>query len=156
MSDVHLISVTVNGERREVAVEARRTLSDVLRHDLGYTGTHVGCEHGICGACTVLVDGAPTRACLVFGVQADDCEIETVEGLADGDELNPLQEAFSEHHGLQCGFCTPGFLMLATALLRENPSPTDDEIRDAMASNLCRCTGYQGILEAVRAAADAP
>jgi carbon-monoxide dehydrogenase small subunit len=156
VSDVHLISVTVNGERREVAVEARRTLSDVLRHDLGYTGTHVGCEHGICGACTVLVDGAPTRACLVFGVQADDCEIETVEGLADGDELNPLQEAFSEHHGLQCGFCTPGFLMLATALLRENPSPTDEEIRDAMASNLCRCTGYQGILEAVRAAADAP
>jgi aerobic-type carbon monoxide dehydrogenase small subunit (CoxS/CutS family) len=103
----------------------------------------------------VLVDGAPTRACLVFGVQADDCEIETVEGLADGDRLNALQEAFSEHHGLQCGFCTPGFLMLATALLREYPSPTDEDIRDAMASNLCRCTGYQGILEAVRAAADA-
>jgi aerobic-type carbon monoxide dehydrogenase small subunit (CoxS/CutS family) len=155
MSEVQLISVTVNGQRREVAVEPRRTLSDVLRHDLGYTGTHVGCEHGICGACTVLLDGAPTRSCLVFGVQADDCEIETVEGLADGDELNPLQEAFSEHHGLQCGFCTPGFLMLATALLRENPRPSDDEIRDAMASNLCRCTGYQGILDAVRAAADA-
>ena len=154
MSDVHLIRVVVNGEPREAAVEARRTLADVLRHDLGYTGTHVGCEHGICGACTVLVDGAPTRACLVFGVQADDCEIETVEGLADGDELNALQEAFSAHHGLQCGFCTPGFLMLATALLRENPSPSDAEIRDAMASNLCRCTGYQGILEAVRAAAD--
>jgi aerobic-type carbon monoxide dehydrogenase small subunit (CoxS/CutS family) len=155
MSEVQLIRVTVNGEAHEIAVEPRRTLSDVLRHDLGYTGTHVGCEHGICGACTVLVDGAPTRACLVFGVQADDCEIETVEGLADGDRLNPLQEAFSAHHGLQCGFCTPGFLMLATALLRENPSPTDDEIRDAMASNLCRCTGYQGILEAVRHAADA-
>ena len=154
MSDVHLIRVVVNGEPREAAVEARRTLADVLRHDLGYTGTHVGCEHGICGACTVLVDGAPTRACLVFGVQADDCEIETVEGLADGDELNALQEAFSAHHGLQCGFCTPGFLMLATALLRENPSPSDAEIRDAMASNLCRCTGYQGILAAVRAAAD--
>jgi carbon-monoxide dehydrogenase small subunit len=154
MSDVHLIRVVVNGEPREAAVEARRTLADVLRHDLGYTGTHVGCEHGICGACTVLVDGAPTRACLMFGVQADDCEIETVEGLADGDELNALQEAFSAHHGLQCGFCTPGFLMLATALLRENPSPGDAEIRDAMASNLCRCTGYQGILEAVRAAAD--
>jgi len=154
MSDVHLIRVVVNGEPREAAVEARRTLADVLRHDLGYTGTHVGCEHGICGACTVLVDGAPTRACLMFGVQADDCEIETVEGLADGDELNALQEAFSAHHGLQCGFCTPGFLMLATALLRENPSPSDAEIRDAMASNLCRCTGYQGILEAVRAAAD--
>ena len=155
MSEVHLISFTVNGTRREVAVEPRRTLSDVLRHDLGYTGTHVGCEHGICGACTVLVDGAPTRACLMFGVQADDCAIETVEGLADGAELSPLQEAFSAHHGLQCGFCTPGFLMLATALLRENPHPSDDEIRDAMASNLCRCTGYQGILEAVRAAADA-
>ena len=154
MSDVHLIRVVVNGEPREAAVEARRTLADVLRHDLGYTGTHVGCEHGICGACTVLVDGAPARACLMFGVQADDYEIETVEGLADGDELNALQEAFSAHHGLQCGFCTPGFLMLATALLRENPSPSDAEIRDAMASNLCRCTGYQGILEAVRAAAD--
>ena len=154
MSDVHLIRVVVNGEPREAAVEARRTLADVLRHDLGYTGTHVGCEHGICGACTVLVDGAPARACLMFGVQADDCEIETVEGLADGDVLNALQEAFSAHHGLQCGFCTPGFLMLATALLRENPSPSDAEIRDAMASNLCRCTGYQGILEAVRAAAD--
>ena len=155
MSEVQLISVTVNGERHEVAVEPRRTLSDVLRHDLGYTGTHVGCEHGICGACTVLVDGAPTRACLVFGVQADDCEIETVEGLADGEQLHPLQEAFSEHHGLQCGFCTPGFLMLATALLRDNPSPSDEEIRDAMASNICRCTGYQGILDAVRHAADA-
>jgi aerobic-type carbon monoxide dehydrogenase small subunit (CoxS/CutS family) len=155
MSDVHLIALTVNGVREEVAVEARRTLADVLRHDLGHTGTHLGCEHGICGACTVLVDGEPTRACLVFGVQADDCEVETVEGLARDGELNPLQEAFSAHHALQCGFCTPGFLMLATALLRENPDPTDDEIREAMASNICRCTGYQSILEAVRAAADA-
>jgi aerobic-type carbon monoxide dehydrogenase small subunit (CoxS/CutS family) len=156
MSDVHLIAITVNGERREVAVEARRTLADVLRHDLGYTGTHLGCEHGICGACTVLVDGEPTRSCLVFGVQADDCEVETVEGLAAEDgSLNPLQDAFSEHHALQCGFCTPGFLMLATALLRENPDPSDEEIREAMASNICRCTGYQSILEAVRAAADA-
>jgi aerobic-type carbon monoxide dehydrogenase small subunit (CoxS/CutS family) len=155
MSDVHLVAITVNGTRHEVAVEARRTLADVLRHDLGYTGTHLGCEHGICGACTVLVDGAPTRSCLVFGVQADDCDVETVEGLADGDELNALQQAFSDRHGLQCGFCTPGFLMLATALLRENPDPSDDEIRDAMASNLCRCTGYQGILEAVRQAAEA-
>jgi aerobic-type carbon monoxide dehydrogenase small subunit (CoxS/CutS family) len=155
MSDVHLIALTVNGVHEEVAVEARRTLADVLRHDLGHTGTHLGCEHGICGACTVLVDGEPTRACLVFGVQADDCEVETVEGLARDGELNPLQEAFSAHHALQCGFCTPGFLMLATALLRENPDPTDDEIREAMASNICRCTGYQSILEAVRAAADA-
>jgi aerobic-type carbon monoxide dehydrogenase small subunit (CoxS/CutS family) len=155
MSDVHLIALTVNGVHEEVAVEARRTLADVLRHDLGHTGTHLGCEHGICGACTVLVDGEPTRACLVFGVQADDWEVETVEGLARDGELNPLQEAFSAHHALQCGFCTPGFLMLATALLRENPDPTDDEIREAMASNICRCTGYQSILEAVRAAADA-
>jgi carbon-monoxide dehydrogenase small subunit len=154
MSDIHLIALTVNGARHEVAVEPRRTLADVLRHDLGQTGTHLGCEHGICGACTVLVDGEPTRSCLVFGVQADDCEIETVEGLAGEDgALNPLQEAFSAHHALQCGFCTPGFLMLATALLRENPDPTDDEIREAMASNICRCTGYQSILEAVRAAA---
>ena len=155
MSDVHLISLTVNGTRHEVAVEPRRTLADVLRHDLGYTGTHLGCEHGICGACTVLVDGEACRACLVFGVQADDAEIETVEGLARDGELNPLQEAFTEHHALQCGFCTPGFLMLATALLRENPSPSDDEIREAMASNLCRCTGYGSILAAVRAAAEA-
>jgi aerobic-type carbon monoxide dehydrogenase small subunit (CoxS/CutS family) len=154
MSDVHLIALTVNGTRHEVAVEPRRTLADVLRHDLGYTGTHLGCEHGICGACTVLVDGQPTRACLMFGVQADDTEVETVEGLARDGELNPLQEAFGAHHALQCGFCTPGFLMLATALLRENPEPSDEEIREAMASNICRCTGYQSILEAVRAAAD--
>ena len=154
MSDVHLVAMTVNGTRHEVAVEARRTLADVLRHDLGYTGTHLGCEHGICGACTVLVDGEPTRSCLVFGVQADDAEVETVEGLGSEDALNPLQEAFTANHALQCGFCTPGFLMLATALLRDNPSPTDDEIRDAMASNICRCTGYQSILAAVRAAAE--
>ena len=154
MTDVHLVAIRVNGERHEVAVEARRTLADVLRHDLGYTGTHLGCEHGICGACTVIVDGEPTRACLMFGVQADDCEVETVEGMADGEELSPLQQAFSDHHALQCGFCTPGFLMLATALLRRNPDPTDEEIREAMASNLCRCTGYQGILDAVRAAGE--
>ena len=153
MSDVHLIRLTVNGTPHEVAVEPRRTLADVLRHDLGYTGTHVGCEHGICGACTVLVDGEACRSCLVFGVQADDAAVETVEGLAEDGELNPLQEAFTAHHALQCGFCTPGFLMLATALLRENPSPTDEEIREAMASNLCRCTGYSSILAAVRAAA---
>ncbi len=154
MSDVHLVAITVNGTRHEVAIDARRTLADVLRHDLGHTGTHLGCEHGICGACTVLVDGEPTRSCLVFGVQADDAEVETVEGLGSEDALNPLQEAFTANHALQCGFCTPGFLMLASALLRENPSPSDDEIRDAMASNICRCTGYQSILAAVRAAAD--
>jgi aerobic-type carbon monoxide dehydrogenase small subunit (CoxS/CutS family) len=152
MSDVHLVRITVNGTEHEVAVEARRTLADVLRHDLGYTGTHLGCEHGICGACTVLLDGQPVRSCLVFGVQADDGELETVEGLGSRDALSPLQDAFSEHHALQCGFCTPGFLMLATALLRRNPHPTDEEIREAMASNICRCTGYQTIIEAVRAA----
>jgi carbon-monoxide dehydrogenase small subunit len=151
MSDVHLVRMTVNGTVHEIAIEPRWTLADVLRQELGYTGTHVGCEHGICGACTVLVDGEPTRACLMFGVQADDCDIETVEGLAAGDALSPLQEAFSEHHALQCGFCTPGFLLLATALLRSNPHPSDAEIREAMSANICRCTGYTGILAAVRA-----
>lgn len=153
MSDVQLLRITVNGTKHEVAVEPRRTLADVLRHDLGYTGTHLGCEHGICGACTVLVDGDPTRSCLMFGVQADDCEVETVEGLGSVDSLNPLQQAFSDHHALQCGFCTPGFLLLATALLRENPDPSEEEIRDAMSSNICRCTGYSSILAAVRDAA---
>ncbi len=153
MKDVHSAKLTVNGRLHEVEIESRRTLADVLRHDLGYTGTHLGCEHGICGACTVLLDGLPVRACLVFGVQADGCEVETVEGLESEGVLNPLQEAFSAHHGLQCGFCTPGFLMLATAYLRENVDPTEEEIREAMSSNLCRCTGYQGILEAVQATA---
>lgn len=155
MTDRHTVTVTVNGTEHVVAVEARRTLADMLRHDLRLTGTHLGCEHGICGACTVLVDGQPLRACLAFGVQVDGCSVETVEGLADGEDLNDLQEAFSRRHGLQCGFCTPGFLMLATAFLRERTAPSDAEIREAMASNLCRCTGYQGILEAVRDAADA-
>jgi aerobic-type carbon monoxide dehydrogenase small subunit (CoxS/CutS family) len=153
IEDLHLVAITVNGRRHEVAVEARRTLADVLRHDLGYTGTHIGCEHGICGACTVLVDGEPTRSCLVFGVQADGAEVETVEGLADGEELSPLQTAFSEHHALQCGYCTPGFLMLAEALLRRNPDPSDEEILTAVSSNLCRCTGYSSILAAVKDAA---
>ena len=149
------IRLTVNGRAHERTVEVRKTLADFLRDDLELTGTHLGCEHGVCGACTVVLDGAAVRSCLLFAAQVHGGDIQTVEGLADGDTLNPLQEAFREHHGLQCGFCTPGFLMLATALLRENPNPTDDEIRAAMASNLCRCTGYQGILEAVRAAADA-
>ncbi|HZA50604.1 MAG TPA: (2Fe-2S)-binding protein [Myxococcaceae bacterium] len=149
MKDLHLVHLTVNGTEREVVVESRRTLADVLRHDLGFTGTHLGCEHGICGACTVLVDGVPARSCLMFGVQADGCQIRTVEGLADGDRLNDLQEAFSRHHALQCGFCTPGFLMLAEAFLAENPAPTEEEIREVVAANLCRCTGYQGIVEAI-------
>ena len=149
MKDLHLVHLTVNGAAREVLVESRRTLADVLRHDLGFTGTHLGCEHGICGACTVLVDGVPARSCLMFGVQADGCEIRTVEGLADGERLSDLQEAFSRRHALQCGFCTPGFLMLAEAFLAENPSPSDEEIREVVAANLCRCTGYQGIVQAI-------
>lgn len=150
MKDQHLISLTVNGNAHEILVESRHTLADVLRHDLGYTGTHLGCEHGICGACTVLLDDQPVRACLVFGVQADGCAVRTVEGLAADDRLSDLQQAFSDRHGLQCGFCTPGFLMLAEAYLSEEDASDDpDEVREAMASNLCRCTGYQGIVEAV-------
>lgn len=154
--DLHAIDVEVNGCHERLVVESRRTLADVLRHDLGLTGTHLGCEHGICGACTVLVDGEAIRACLVFGVQADGRRVETVEGLADEDgQLTPLQEAFSACHGLQCGFCTPGFLMLATGLLREDPDPDDETILDTAAANLCRCTGYEGIVEAIRTAARA-
>jgi carbon-monoxide dehydrogenase small subunit len=157
MTDCHTIRVRVNGREHTLTVEARRTLADMLRHDLGYTGTHLGCEHGVCGACTVLVDGAPARACLMFGVQADGSEVTTVEGLADGEELSDLQQAFSDHHGLQCGFCTPGFLMLAQAYLCEprDVEPSEAEIREVVASNLCRCTGYQGIVEAVLATARA-
>jgi aerobic-type carbon monoxide dehydrogenase small subunit (CoxS/CutS family) len=150
MSEVQLIELTVNGERHDLAIEPRRTLVDVLRHDLGLTGTHVGCEHGICGACTVLVDGAPVRACLVFAVQAEYSDVRTVESLAGTDgTLSDLQQAFSAHHGLQCGFCTPGFLMLAEGYLAERPDATKEEIREVVASNLCRCTGYQTIVEAV-------
>jgi aerobic-type carbon monoxide dehydrogenase small subunit (CoxS/CutS family) len=160
MKDMHAICVTVNGRRHDLVVEARRTLADMLRHDLGYTGTHLGCEHGICGACTVILDGQPVRACLVFGVQADGAQVRTVEGLADGDRLSDLQQAFSDHHALQCGFCTPGFLMLAEAYLAEADGPgdqplTEEKARELVASNLCRCTGYQGIVEAVVATAQA-
>src|SRR5437867_10719070 len=130
MKDIHAVTLSVNGKRYEISVESRRTLADVLRHDIGLTGTHVGCEHGICGACTVLVDGEPLRSCLAFGVQMDGRFIETVEGLAGADGLNPLQESFSTHHALQCGFCTPGFLMLATAFLREQPDATPEEVRE--------------------------
>lgn len=150
MKDLNLISLSVNGADHELVVESRRTLADVLRHDLGYTGTHLGCEHGICGACTVLLDGRPVRACLVFGVQADGLAVCTVEGLADGDDLSDLQQAFADNHGLQCGFCTPGFLMLAEAYLADVGDPDEAAVREAMAANLCRCTGYQGIVEAVR------
>ncbi|HEY0910426.1 MAG TPA: (2Fe-2S)-binding protein [Bradyrhizobium sp.] len=152
-SDETAISFTVNGRLMRVAVEPRRTLADVLRDQCRLTGTHLGCEHGVCGACTVIVDGAPVRSCLMFGIQAQGAEIRTVEGLADGDTLSPLQQAFWDHHGLQCGFCTPGFLMLATWLL-EQPGTIDAvRLRDVLASNLCRCTGYTNIIKAVTAAA---
>ena len=154
MTDRHTIRVTVNGTPYERTVEARLLLSDFLRHELGLTGTHVGCEHGVCGACTVLFDGEPVRSCLLFAVQADGHEILTVEGLApDPEHLHPLQEAFWEAHALQCGFCTPGFLMTLKPFLEENPNPTEEEIRLAISGNLCRCTGYQHIVEAVQLAA---
>jgi aerobic-type carbon monoxide dehydrogenase small subunit (CoxS/CutS family) len=153
VKDMHSIALNVNGRQHELVVEARRTLADMLRHDLGYTGTHLGCEHGICGACTVILDGQPTRACLVFGVQADGLSVLTVEGLADGEQLSDLQQAFSDHHALQCGFCTPGFLMLIEAYLAEAQLESADAARELVASNLCRCTGYQGIVEAVLATA---
>ena len=149
------LTLTVNKQQYHVHVEPRRTLADTLRDDCGLTGTHLGCEQGVCGACTVLVDGDPVRSCLMFAVQAEDTEIETVEGLAGDDlELHPLQEAFSAHHALQCGFCTPGFLMLAAGILNQQPDIADDELRRALSSNLCRCTGYQTIIEAVRSVRD--
>ncbi|NUU23555.1 MAG: (2Fe-2S)-binding protein [Streptomycetaceae bacterium] len=155
MADVD-ITVRVNGHPRRATVPPRLTLADFLRVDCGLTGTHLGCEHGVCGACTVLLDGEAVRACLVFAVQADGAELTTVEGLASPDgELSVVQEAFREHHGLQCGFCTPGLVVSVTAFLAENPKPTDEEIREGLSGNLCRCTGYQGIINAVRAAADA-
>ena len=148
------IEVTVNGRVRRAAVEPRLTLADFLRERCQLTGTHLGCEHGVCGACTVLLDEQAVRGCLVFAVQADGGEVTTVEGIAAADgTLSVVQQAFREHHGLQCGFCTPGFVVSVTAFLRDNPSPTDEEIREALSGNLCRCTGYQGILAAVHAAA---
>jgi carbon-monoxide dehydrogenase small subunit len=147
------ITLTINRRDHAIQVEARRTLVDAIREECGQTGTHIGCEHGICGACTVIVDGEPVRACLMFAVQAADKTIRTVEGLADGDRLHPMQQAFMDHHGLQCGFCTPGFLMLAVAVLEREPDIGDDELLDVLSSNLCRCTGYQNIVKAVRAAA---
>ncbi len=149
------VDMTVNGERRRVRVEPRKTLADTLREDCGLTGTHLGCEHGVCGSCTVFVDGEAMRSCLMFGVQAEDAEITTVEGLASGpDSLTPVQRAFRECHGLQCGFCTPGFIVSVTAFLQQNPDPTDEEIRAGISGNLCRCTGYQGIVRAVKRAAE--
>jgi aerobic-type carbon monoxide dehydrogenase small subunit (CoxS/CutS family) len=148
------IRMTVNGRSCEGSVEARTTLADFLREDLGLTGTHLGCEHGVCGACTVLVDGEAVRACLMLAVQADGAEVTTVEGLAKGDALHPIQEAFWESHSFQCGFCTPGFVVTTLALLRENPNPNEEEIREALSGNLCRCTGYESIVTGVRRAAE--
>ena len=148
------VRVEVNGEPHEAEVEPRTLLSDFLRHDCGLTGTHVGCEHGVCGACTVQLDGEPVRSCLLFAVQADGRSVRTVEGLAEPDgELHPLQRAFHEAHGLQCGFCTAGFLMTLEPFLRDHPDPSETEIREALAGNLCRCTGYVKIVEAVEAVA---
>ncbi|MDP7259638.1 MAG: (2Fe-2S)-binding protein [Anaerolineales bacterium] len=147
----HPVTVTINGSTYEREVEARLLLSDFIRHELGLTGTHVGCEHGVCGACTVLLDGQAVRACLIFAVQANGRQINTVEGLAASpDKLHPLQAAFREAHGLQCGFCTPGILMTLLPFLEENPHPSEQEIRAALSGNLCRCTGYQHIVDAVK------
>ena len=154
MSDLFDVTVTVNGTQYERTVEPRMLLSDFLRHELGLTGTHVGCEHGVCGTCTVIFDGQAVRSCLMFAVQANGHEIITVEGLGTMDDLHPLQEAFREAHGVQCGFCTPGFLMTLVPFLEENPDPSEEEIREAISSNLCRCTGYQHIVDAVKLAAE--
>ena len=156
MENSFLVNVKVNGKLYQRAIEPRLLLSDFLRHELNLTGTHVGCEHGSCGACTVLLDGQAVRSCIMFAVQTNGHEITTVEGLAPTDDLNqlhPLQEAFREKHGLQCGYCTPGFLMTLIPFLAENPNPTDEQIRDALSGNICRCTGYQNIVEAVKLAA---
>ena len=153
MSDLVPIRLTVNGQLREGRCETRKLLVDFLREDLGLTGTHVGCEHGVCGACTVLVNGEAARSCLMLAVQANGADLLTVEGLMKDGRLHPLQEAFHEHHGLQCGFCTPGMLLTALDLLKTNPRPTEAEIRQGLSAVLCRCTGYQGIVKAVEAAA---
>jgi carbon-monoxide dehydrogenase small subunit len=153
VADERAVQLRVNGRQLLALAEPRTLLSDFLRHSLGLTGTHVGCEHGACGACTVLVDGRPTLSCLMLAVQAEGAEVLTVEGLAGEDGLHPIQQAFRECHGLQCGFCTPGMLLAAKALLDEVPDPSEDEIRDHLAGNVCRCTGYVGIVEAVHVAA---
>jgi carbon-monoxide dehydrogenase small subunit len=149
------VSVTVNGQARGGTVEARKTLADWLREDCNLTGTHLGCEHGVCGACTVIMDGVAVRSCLVFAVQANGSEVTTIEGLADADgTLHPVQDAFQKCHGLQCGFCTPGFIVSVASFLEEHPNPNDQEIREGLSGNICRCTGYQGIMRAVKMAAE--
>jgi carbon-monoxide dehydrogenase small subunit len=154
MSNLFNVEVSINGKPYQQAVEPRLLLSDFLRHEIGLTGTHVGCEHGVCGACTVLFDGQPVRSCLMFAVQADGHEIMTVEGMGTPDNLHVIQKAFWEAHGLQCGFCTPGFLLTLIPFLEENPDPDEAEIRHAISGNICRCTGYQNIVEAVKLAAE--
>jgi aerobic-type carbon monoxide dehydrogenase small subunit (CoxS/CutS family) len=154
MTNLIDVTITVNGTQYQRAVEPRRLLSDFLRHDLELTGTHVGCEHGVCGACTVILDDRPVRSCLMFAVQADGHTVTTVEGLGTPDDLHPLQEAFWEAHGLQCGYCTPGILMTIIPFLKENPHPTEEEIRGILTGNLCRCTGYQHIVDAVKLASE--
>ncbi len=149
MSTQHTIRLTVNGTTYERSVPVRLTLADFLREELNLTGTHLGCEHGVCGACTILCDGEAVRSCLMLAVQADGASLTTVEQLARGDDLHPLQQAFHQHHALQCGFCTPGFLMTAVAFLRETPHPSEDEVREAIAGNICRCTGYMSIVQAI-------
>ncbi len=149
------ISVHVNGREHSAEVDVRANLADFLRHALGLTGTHVGCEHGVCGACTIIVDGRPARSCLMLAVQADGAKVETIEGLGTPDALSPLQQAFRDNHALQCGFCTPGMLMTLESLLRDNPAPTRNEVRDALSGNTCRCTGYQAIVDAAMQAAEA-
>jgi aerobic carbon-monoxide dehydrogenase small subunit len=153
MTERREITLTINGHDHTVRIDARRTLVDTIREDCGQTGTHIGCEHGVCGACTVLIDGEPVRSCLMFAVQAQGRKIRTIEGLANGQELHPLQQAFTENFALQCGFCTPGFLMLAAGVLEREPDISEDDLIDVLASNLCRCTGYETIVSAVRAAA---
>ncbi len=150
---MHDVTLHLNGTPQRIRVEARRTLVDAIREECGATGTHTGCEHGVCGACTVLLDGVPVRACLLFAVQADGRSVRTVEGLADEGVLHPLQQAFIDHHALQCGYCTPGFLMLAVGLLEANPDLSDEALLDGLSANLCRCTGYANIITAVRAVA---
>jgi carbon-monoxide dehydrogenase small subunit len=151
----HAVRLTVNGTERSIEIEARKSLADALREDVGLTGTHLGCEHGVCGACTVLFDGTPIRSCLMFAVQATGHEITTIEGIATNGTLHPVQQAFADHHGLQCGFCTPGMILASVDLLERSPTPTVDEIKEALGGNLCRCTGYVKIIESVQGAAKA-
>ena len=155
MKNLFDVDITINGNRYQRAVEPRKLLSDFIRQDIGLTGTHVGCEHGVCGACTVLLDGQPVRSCLMFAVQANGHEVLTVEGLGTPEDLHPLQAAFQEAHGVQCGFCTPGILLTLEPFLKSNPNPSEDEIRAAISGNICRCTGYQHIVDAVKLAAEA-